>query len=328
MALRLELEERVPDGIRRILDEALAEMESTLGSESVKNGRAVHKTRRGCKRIRALLRMVRSDLGTTWAFENRWYRDLSRSLSSARDADVCVATLDRLQKRYEGLVRPKTFKVAGSHLRRSRAEGRPTLGRVRSAAADEVRKARARVDQLPLSTDNFELVSLGLAVTHRRGAQLFRRARKTGKPECFHDLRKRVKYLNYQVGVLEASAPLLIPALTSELATLGDVLGDAQDLDLLRGFLAEMRPSQELEVIRALAVEWESLLHREALDRGRSVFGRETGAFIEDLEVHWVLWKGLDLESRGLVVPAARLLRAGGRREERKAGGRQKSPSA
>ncbi len=58
--------------------------------------RPVHAFRKRCKKIRALLRLVRPSLGSRFRVENDRYRDMARRVAAVRDADVMVETFDNL----------------------------------------------------------------------------------------------------------------------------------------------------------------------------------------------------------------------------------------
>ncbi len=61
----------------------------------------VHETRKALKRLRALLALLRPELGhRRYARENAALRDCARRLAGARDAEVMVGTLDALVRRH------------------------------------------------------------------------------------------------------------------------------------------------------------------------------------------------------------------------------------
>jgi CHAD domain-containing protein len=61
----------------------------------------VHDTRKALKRLRALLRLLEPELGArTRAREDNTLRQIGRSLSGARDAEVLLHTLDALIERH------------------------------------------------------------------------------------------------------------------------------------------------------------------------------------------------------------------------------------
>lgn len=70
----------------------------------------VHSARKRMKRLRAMLRLVRDDVGyRTYREENVALRDTARSMSSVRDGWVLVETLRRLRGTYTDLLDEETF---------------------------------------------------------------------------------------------------------------------------------------------------------------------------------------------------------------------------
>ena len=68
-----------------------------LACQDGKRDKHIHEARKATKRLRALVRLVRRELGDeVYALENQCYRDAGRRLSELRDATVLVETLDRL----------------------------------------------------------------------------------------------------------------------------------------------------------------------------------------------------------------------------------------
>ena len=82
---------------------------------------AVHEARKDVKKLRALLRLVRSTTsGRVRRRENEALRDVGRSLSGVRDADVMLATLADLEESFPGDLPPES---AGALRESSRRTG-------------------------------------------------------------------------------------------------------------------------------------------------------------------------------------------------------------
>ena len=127
----------------------------------------MHEARKDMKKLRALLRLVRGELGDrVYAFENTCFRDTARELSGVRDADVMLATLGHLEERYGELP------GAGSRLRPALVAHRfraSAVGLKPKAAIDTLGEARDRVADWPLETDGFEAFDEGLWRIYRQG---------------------------------------------------------------------------------------------------------------------------------------------------------------
>src|SRR5215216_8038221 len=111
-SFRLDPEAPVADEVRRVargrIDHALDELR---GKSDSTREQAVHEARKDMKKLRALLRLVRGELGDrVYRTESTRFRDTGRELAGVRDADVMLATLGDLEERFGEL-------PAGSRLR-------------------------------------------------------------------------------------------------------------------------------------------------------------------------------------------------------------------
>ena len=110
---------------------------------------AIHDVRKRCKKIRAVARLVRDEMGSdAYQRYNTYYRDLARRFSDVRDGHVMVKTLDdvteesreMLERVFEGLM--ESQEELGSHLKES-LKADKTLGPCPDCGEDLlVRKSR------------------------------------------------------------------------------------------------------------------------------------------------------------------------------------------
>src|SRR5262245_23423066 len=125
MAFRLKKTDRsgngIPGLIRGQIDSALDELTSPKSDDSI------HAIRKRCKRIRAVLRLMRDELGdAVYRRENHCYRDIAEPLAGARDATVLAAAFDTLTDELD-----------------ERGIPRERLQRARTALEDDRRRARS-----------------------------------------------------------------------------------------------------------------------------------------------------------------------------------------
>src|ERR1017187_822783 len=102
MSYRLQPGEKLSQGICRIARKQTRSILSHLEAESPKSHeQATHDARKALKRVRALLRLVRTGLGVKiYRQENRSFRKVARSLSPRRDAEVLLQTLTKLGRQH------------------------------------------------------------------------------------------------------------------------------------------------------------------------------------------------------------------------------------
>jgi CHAD domain-containing protein len=281
-AYRLKAGEPLPQGIvlsaHGRIDHAIAELRGESDSSAEE---AVHEARKDLKKLRALLRMTRGELGEdTFRRENACFRDAGRELAGVRDSDVMLETLTALDL-------PAGM---GWELRKT-IQGQPALGGGdgrRTAAAGVVamlREARGRVVEWPLERDSFDALHDGLKRTYRRGRRDFRAARSEPTVEALHEWRKRVKELWYHHTLLRALWPTVMQAVGDEAHELANRLGDDHDLAMLAGWV---RDNAQAEPEFFEAVEGRrSELQGEAMALGERLYADKPGAYVRRLRGLW-----------------------------------------
>ena len=210
--------------------------------------RAIHETRKALKRLRALLRLLREELGERrFAREYGILRDAAQRLAGARDAEVMVGTLDALLERQpRKLARRRAVIELRKLLVAQRAAAvQRTLGdrATRGEVLCELAGLRERVAQWSLpQRPGVAVVESDLRRVYRQGRRRYRRAGRSasrsviggrGKDgtRALHAWRKRVKDLRYAAELLG------LRPLARRADSLGELLGEEHDLALLATLL-------------------------------------------------------------------------------------------
>lgn len=201
----------------------------------VGGAKTVHETRKALKRLRAVLRLLKDELGSeAFARENALVRDVGLRLASARDAEVLVRTLDDLLRRHPGRLAHRRG-VLGLRARllseRELATG-SALGdhAAQAQALAELSMLRDRVSSWRLCEGKgIEALEPALSDLYRQGRSRWRRvARGSGeRTRAMHAWRKRVKDLRYVAELLN------IEGVARRADELGELLGEEHDLALL-----------------------------------------------------------------------------------------------
>jgi CHAD domain-containing protein len=271
-AFRLKQDEAIPDGVRRI---ARGRIDHAIDALADASEEGVHDARKDMKKLRALLRLVRGEIGDkVFRREADTFRDAARELSGVRDADVMLATLADLEERYGAEVGP-VRQALEAHRLRTTGGGR---GRAAQTAIAILTEARTRVDDWPLERDGFEALEGGLERTYRRGRRDWRAALKEPSTENLHEWRKRVKDLWYHCSILRETWKPVMTALADEAHELSDRLGDDHDLAVLFDFGAES--------LEPLIAERRAELQEEAFAYGSRLYADKPKAFVRRIE-HW-----------------------------------------
>ena len=262
----LEAGEPAGDGIRRI---ATGQLDNVADDLDVSDEQAVHDARKSFKRLRAVVRLTRDQLGDeTRQRENATFRDAGRELSGARDARVLVETLDKLDAEAFGGLRAA---LVADYEQATKAGDGPDEAAVRGAL-DE---ARVRVQAWPLNGEGPAALASGLERIQKRGRRAYKAAAKDPSTEHLHDLRKRTKDLWHAAQILRPAAPKRLKRLANDAHELSDLLGDDHDLATLSEAVdrhATTLSSQEREQLDALIADRRKKLQKSALRCAKTVF--------------------------------------------------------
>jgi CHAD domain-containing protein len=295
---RFKAREAVSQGAIRIVREQIARAVKELTDPQMDRHEAVHQVRKRLKKIRAVLRLVRFELGETYTSENAFYRDTGRSLSDVRDAEALVETADRLRERF-----PKEAQEAGlASVREALVERRAQVAEAEAGLQEriaqvvkELRAARRRAQRWPLKAEGFEALKHGLQRTYKRGRRALALAAREPTPENLHEWRKRAKYHWYHARLLRSLWQPFMDGYRKSIHTLADLLGHVHDLDVFRQTLLSepqrFGTVEELRPLLRLVERHRAELVDEAHPLGRKAFAEEPASFCTRMESYWQAWQ-------------------------------------
>ncbi len=148
--------ERLSDGLRRL---SLEEFDRAIGG--LLHGSdvdvAVHEARKSMKRLRAVLRMIRGELGEErYRRENEALRNTARLIGSVRDSAVLMATVSAIRSRFAAQLRRSAFETLERNLGQRHLDARTRLVEdpvVLRHVVYALRSARARYRVWPAEAD-------------------------------------------------------------------------------------------------------------------------------------------------------------------------------
>ena len=278
---------QVSDAVRQLafrrLEPAVEALRSTAEAD---RDDVVYDVRKRCKRVRALLRLVRYDLGSdVYRCENRALRDAARALSPVRDAKVLIGVHDEVAES-AGTTPPglrESLVARHEALRREIFES-DTAERV----GDTLAEVLARIDTWPLGDGGWDVLGAGVERVYRRARKAMAAA-EDPTTERFHEWRRRAKYHRHQLDFLNELWPEVIGASTRTARDLTDVLGDEHDLAVLGEAVAERvapdagdaGPFADLIACRR------AVLQARARPLGLRVFAEKPSRFVDRLGRYW-----------------------------------------
>lgn len=274
----LGVDETASSGILRIARDQLA-----MAMAKARDGRRplderVHEARKHCKKLRALVRLVRFQDEMFFAEENAAVRDAAGELSALRDTDAVLAACTEL---WATCTRPRIR----AHLARVRRKlGRQQPAEATGHAAVErklrrfvrrMRDVHARVLFWPIVECSALHLELGFAEVYRQSRRALRRVLADPSEENFHELRKRVKDHGFHLRLLRDTWPRAIDDRLRDVDRLSEMLGCERDLAMLghalMGAAGDSRLTGDARALFAFVDQRRVKLRADTLELGRMV---------------------------------------------------------
>lgn len=152
------------DAVRRV---AMSEVRSSIDNLRIRQPTTHEAVHECCKRLRGLIRLVRQQLGKRYRPENRFYRNLSRELSSVRDSQALIEAVDRLSAHFGSHEAPlPDLSVIRDYLVHSRNHtngGHQTLLPQLDAITEQLQEANHRIDKWLFTNQGFDCFRGGSA---------------------------------------------------------------------------------------------------------------------------------------------------------------------
>ena len=299
MGYELNREETVAGNVTRILREELASAIASLEDPGDNKEDMIHSVRKRIKKIRALLRLVRSDLDEeTFRGENVRYRNIGNMMSHLRDATVMINTLDKLRETHPDGLPETAFAALRQALVTRQAEVSDAFFAKENRIGEVIAAFREAGQHLPEPSgrDSFSVFAPNIRGIYRRGVKAFALAISEPTAHNFHELRKEVKNLGYHTRLLQPVWPGLFEAYEHELGVLAELLGEDHDLGVLADEIESGRLGQDDEAGNARLV---TLLHeeRENVQRqfyplAQRLFAERASDFVGRYRLYWRIWRG------------------------------------
>jgi CHAD domain-containing protein len=289
MVYRLDVTKPLDDEVRRAAREQIGRALEEIESPRVDRETTVHQVRKRCKKLRALLRLVRDADAGLYRRENRAFRDIARALAAARDGEVLMQTFERIAED----AGPELGSQTRDRVRRPLAvfknalvPGGDELEERLLEAGHSLRAADARVESWSFPELGFETIGRGVHRTYRRARRAMKTALASWDDEDLHEWRKRVKYDRYQVRLLLPLWEPMLDARRKALHRMTDLLGEDHDLAVLKRTLTDRGPVEGLtDVIGAIDAR-RTGIQAEMPALGRRLFAEKPGAFVGRLRTY------------------------------------------
>lgn len=254
----------------------------------------IHDIRKRCKKLRALLRLIRDDTGKDF-YKNRntYYRDLARRVSGLRDVQTMIESLSALNDKYNHELPDLTFEFAMAALherKRLLVEKHLLREDVVAGILEELRESKDKISDWPVSqSQDFGVIAPGMKRVYKRGYKAFNKAFEEPKAENFHEFRKRVKYLWYHTRLVKQNWPEVLKPRAGEVHRLATLLGTDHDLAVLEGFISsdEMENAPDPETLIEIIHTGSRKLREKAFGLSQKIFAEKPKQHVKRIGKYW-----------------------------------------
>ena len=296
MAFKFKKKESVAKAVRRLCNDCVEE--ALKGFQERDKLEGVHSARKEIKKLRALMRLVRKEIGEgLYRKRTEALREAAQCLAAPRDAQVKLQTMEALVAHFKGQVSAHSVDKMRQMLKqkcREEAAAFPNKEPARMAKRI-LRKQLAKFESLPIHGKGWSVIGPGVKQSYSAGRRAYEVARETPSAENFHDWRKRAKDLWYYIQLLEPIWPEQMCAVSRELDELGEFLGDDHDLDMLKLIVGKKSIcpefEKEAELLTGLIDSRQQILRTSALVLGKRFYAEKPSIFCKRLRQYWKTWR-------------------------------------
>ncbi|WP_430814592.1 CHAD domain-containing protein [Carboxylicivirga sp. RSCT41] len=291
----IDNQEELQEGITRVLKEQYA----FIGYHtSIPNDidTSVHEIRKAIKRIRAILRLVRWDIGEElYQGENMRFRDLGRELSPLRDYHVIITYLAENFEAEELKIPEDSFINLVNHLN-SKKEAE--LKRCIDNQTLETIKEQMEISTHELSEFPFDFlgphtIRQGTANAYSQCLNKMAETQLKLDDHPLHELRKRVKYLLNQMILIQEVWPDFFKTYSTSLKEASDLLGDdhniAEAITLVNSIPNEILSLEDKNNLTDSFTKERDHIHRELWPLLGKLFTEDAKAFVKRITSYWLI---------------------------------------
>lgn len=274
---------------RKQIDGALA----VARGEKEPRDTLVHDIRKHLKKARAILQLVRKDIGReAFCCQEHRLRDVGRLITEIRDAEVRLQTMRQLEEVTHHHFRSyqKIEQILALELEHFLA----AFDGWEKKAIPLLERAREVSRKWPKSGYRWQQLRRAIRRTYKCGRRALAEVQKESSSANIHELRKQVKLLGDQVRILRQLNHVVVGETVRELTELGHLLGRVHDLT----FLAERLRREQNEPnwgkqdfdLLALIENSEAELKRDGMELAERFFAErksEFGAHIKEWINDW-----------------------------------------
>uniref|UniRef100_A0A7C4LRU0 CHAD domain-containing protein n=1 Tax=Schlesneria paludicola TaxID=360056 RepID=A0A7C4LRU0_9PLAN len=294
MKFRLRRGQPVRKVVRKLFAFHLERCRAVLSAPPPLPPGQVHEVRKSTKRLRALIALVGSHFGRRQRWFDRQLRELNRHLASVRDAEALQEAFERLIVGDDPF--PDDFAAVRVSLLNWAAQHERLSARNLHRALRCLETLVGKWSAARLPKRGWALLKDDLFRTYRRARRTVRRLPARPSAEELHELRKRVKQVQYHWEFLQPLWPPRMTAELEQLELLSDALGQHHDAEMLRLWVTDGRRGDTVarhtvQRLLRLVDRQQQQLAAEARRLAALCFAEPPRSVCQRLRRYWRVWR-------------------------------------
>lgn len=283
----ISIQENFSEGISRILNELHIESARLILAGS-RQHISVHELRKNIKKIRGILRLLRYEIGgKKYRKLNRKYRKLAQDIAVLRDDTSQIELLSGMLPKVKSVIVRRSINRA---IRRIESKRKAAFNdfygnNQHQYISRQFNSQNIKNQDLSISGNPDLFILKGLYKIHANALKALRATFSVNNAEIYHNLRKQVKYLMYNLRILSPTNPIFFKAYLYKLNQLSTLLGKLHDLDLFNEHIhqktiIQFKPDEKKEMLKIIYRNRYYLKKRIGLI-GAQVFAENSKDFLD-----------------------------------------------
>jgi CHAD domain-containing protein len=268
----------------------------------------VHDMRKHLKKARAVLRLLREQIGRdSFRREDRRLRDIGRLMTEVRDAEVRLQTMRQLEQatRHHYRSYQKIERLLAIELENFLA----AFAGWEKKSVPLLERARRASKKWSRANYRWRRLRNAMQQTYKIGRKALATARAEPSAANIHELRKQTKLLGYQIRLLRPWNNLVVGGVIEELTQLGHLLGRVHDLvflgDRLRLERGESHWGRQDDELLGLIENSQAELQRNGIEIAERFFAERPSKFVVHLDEWFNDWHCTRVHSVAAALVAA-----------------------
>ncbi len=281
---RINWAQELKKSARKIIQAGIKDLED----KEIKTNILIHDSRKRVKNSRAILRLIRFEVGEkNFKSLNILLRNLNRKSANIRKAYVLIDIIEKeLEDSMNNGVRTILHNLK-SKIENELVSSQPKINtnQILREYHDSFIAFKKLIDNWDFKKKNFSLINIGLSEIYEKGQIFYKMALKKQEVPIFHEMRKNAKDLLYALEIIRKGWPPVIKTYINQTKILTDQIGKMHDLYELKLEINKYYKGNEIEDLLKTSDERIKNLIGSSELIGQKIYAEKTKNFISRMKI-------------------------------------------